>query len=347
LDATVYCAKLEYCRTGDASWSVLTTTTATPGTYMHTVDDTANRFCTNALNYRYCVLDSAGASGMTTYTVIPQAYAAPSINPTYTGSLQTYESQQNREKGNVQSTIAGSISSNRNLVYITGYTVQRCVDGGAFINIMTCDGICSLTPTITSCFDTTAYPGASTIGYRVIVNDEYTTSYGSTYTINLRYASYYGYSPNIILSGAEVVGLGNAALCTSRARTMTLTAPVGHYTYVAYPESFGYLTSAIMDGAAPVLGAFSCCNGNSVTNYYGQPTNYIIYKSNATQAFTNNTLAIFNKMVVKKEMIQKPPPQEEFKPLPSEKVFEFGNMDFPNLVDLYQIIGDRAVKILE
>jgi len=54
-----------------------------------------------------------------------------------------------------------------------------------------------------------------------------------------------------------------------------------------------------------------------------------------------------NKMVVKKEMIQKPPPQEEFKPLPSEKVFEFGNMDFPNIVDLYQIIGDRAVKILD
>lgn len=291
LGASICCAKLEYCRTGAASWDTLSTTTTTPSTYLHFIDDSTNRFCTNALNYRYCVLDTEGASGMTTFTVIPEAYAPPTMSPTYTGNLLSYECQQGREKGNIQTTIAGSLSSNRSLVYITGYTIQRCVDGGAFTNIATCTGICTLSPTITSCLDGAAPAGASTIGYRIVVGDQYTTSYSSTYTICFRFASYYGYSPDTTLSSAQVVALGNAALCTTRARTMTLTAPTGRYTYVAYPESYGYLTSAIMDGASPVLGAFSCCCDNSVTNYYGQSVDYIIYKSNATQAFTNNSVA--------------------------------------------------------
>jgi hypothetical protein len=72
---------------------------------------------------------------------------------------------------------------------------------------------------------------------------------------------------------------------------MVLTATGGDYTYVAYPESYGYLTSAIMDGAAPVLGAFSCSCDNSVTNVYGQAVDYILYKSNAPDAFTANSVA--------------------------------------------------------
>ena len=291
LGATVSSAKLEYCRTGSPSWSTLSTTTTTPSSYLHNINDSSNRFCTNALNYRYCVVDTAGASGMTTYTITPQAYAAPTMSPTYMGTLLSYETQQIREKGNIQTTIAGGASSNRSLVYITGYTIQRCVDGGAFTNIATCTGICTLTPTITSCLDGAASAGASTIGYRISIGDQYTSNNSSTYTINFRYASYYGYSTNTTLSSAQVVGLGNQALCTSKARTMTLTAPSGNYTYVAYPESYGWLTNAIMDGAAPVLGAFSCCCDNSVVNYYGQTVDYIIYKSNATQAFTNNSVA--------------------------------------------------------
>lgn len=54
-----------------------------------------------------------------------------------------------------------------------------------------------------------------------------------------------------------------------------------------------------------------------------------------------------NKMIIKKEIIEKPLPPPPPPPLPKEKVFEFGNMDFPNFVELYQISGDRAMKILD
>ncbi len=50
----------------------------------------------------------------------------------------------------------------------------------------------------------------------------------------------------------------------------------------------------------------------------------------------------------------KPPPKEEPKPpvevtpiLPKGKVIEFGNMEFPNLVDVYRVIGDKGFKILD
>ncbi|MGB9711177.1 MAG: transglutaminase-like domain-containing protein [Thermodesulfovibrio sp.] len=56
-----------------------------------------------------------------------------------------------------------------------------------------------------------------------------------------------------------------------------------------------------------------------------------------------------NKMIVKKEteLQPAPPPPPPPPSLPKEKVFEFGNMDFPNLVELYQISGDKAMKILD
>lgn len=42
------------------------------------------------------------------------------------------------------------------------------------------------------------------------------------------------------------------------------------------------------------------------------------------------------------------PPTPPAPPLPSPgKIVEFGNMEFPNLVNLYQVIGDRAEKIMD
>jgi hypothetical protein len=265
--ATVGSVLLEYNR--GAGWISLSTSTTTPSTHTHNIDDSGNRFNTTAIQYRYTVTDSQTASANTTHTVTPQAYGIPTISPTYT--------------------IAGSISSNRSLVNITGYTIQRCVDGGAYSTVATCTGLSSLTPSITSCLDIGAAATATSIGYRIQVGDEYTNNNSSTYTITLRFASYYGYSPNSLLSSAQIVALGNQALLTSRARTMTLTAGGSDYTYVSYPASFGDLT--IMDGASPVLGSFNKLVDVSVLNGYGQSVSNIIYKSNATGAFTSNSVA--------------------------------------------------------
>jgi hypothetical protein len=55
-----------------------------------------------------------------------------------------------------------------------------------------------------------------------------------------------------------------------------------------------------------------------------------------------------NNLIVKVPPVEKPklPPMERPK-LPPGKVIEFGNMDFPSLVDIYHVVGDKGVKILD
>lgn len=286
--ASVVSTQLEYRRGG--SWNLLNSDTGAT-TYIHSIDDSGYRFDVTLLEYRYTVLDSAGASGQTTHTVTPQTYSAPTISPTYVGGILSYETQSIRELGNINTTIGGNISSNRSLVKLLSYLIQRSVDGGGYVTIASATTISALTKVITTHVDSGATNSALSISYRVQVVDEYTTSISSVSTITFRFASYYGYSTNVSLTGAQIVGLGNQVLSTSRARTMTLTAPTSNYTYVSYPSSFGDLTSAIMDGSSPVLGAFTKLSNVNVTNGYGQTVSNIVYKSNAPAAFTNNVVA--------------------------------------------------------
>jgi len=291
IGATVSTAVLEWRRGGAGAWSGLTSDTGDTN-YFHTVYDTVDRFNTAQINYRYTVVDSAGGSGQTTYNVNPQTYLAPTFLPDYDAlTLESYETEQLREVGNVDTTAGGSISSNRSLVNLLTYRVQRD-DGGGYVTVASATSINDLTKVITPYLDGGAASNATSISYRIQVDDEYTTSTSSVYTINLRYASFFGYSTNTVLNSAQIVLLGNEALLTSRVRTVaSVTAPASNYTYISYPASFGDLTSVIQDGASPVLGAFTKLTNVSVTNYYGEVVSNIIYKSNAPAAFTNNELA--------------------------------------------------------
>ncbi|MEW6740268.1 MAG: transglutaminase-like domain-containing protein [Nitrospirota bacterium] len=55
-----------------------------------------------------------------------------------------------------------------------------------------------------------------------------------------------------------------------------------------------------------------------------------------------------NNLIVKSPPVEKPklPPVERPK-LPPGKVIEFGNMEFPSLVDIYHVVGDKGIKILD
>lgn len=290
LNASVASVSLEWRRNNTGAWTTLSTNTGSTA-YMHNINDSVDRFLATVINYRYIVIDSLGASGQTTHDVVPEAYALPTFSPTYVGTVLSYETQMLREIGNVNTTIDGGIASNRSLVKLTAYRVQRSVNGGSWTTITSESSFSALTKTITSYLDSGAVGGATSIEYRVQVDDDYTTNTSPTYSIVLKYASYYGYSVNASLTGSQIHGLGNQALLSSRSRTMTLTAPATYYTYVSYPASFGDLVSAVMDGASTVLGAFTKLSNVTVTNGYGQLVSNIVYKSNSTLAFTNNSVA--------------------------------------------------------
>ena len=284
-------AVLEWRRNNEGVWSSLPITTGSTS-YFHTIDDSTHRFSATTINYRYTVTDNEGASNTAYSNVTPAAYAAPTMSPTYTGTVVAPETQTIRELGNISSTIAGTITSNRSLVNITRYVVERSVNGAAYTTIQDIS-VFGTSITISSYVDSSASGSATSIAYRLTVYDEYTTTVGSVYTITFRSMSYFGYNSNTTLTGAQIIALGNTASLATRARTVTnVTSGVGNYTYISYPLAYGDLTSIKLGGVEEVIGAWSKLTSVSVTNSYSQTVSYNIYRSNATNAYTNETLAI-------------------------------------------------------
>lgn len=148
------------------------------------------------------------------------------------------------------------------------------------------DGVQSLS---TAAF--TAVKGTSRL-YSISATDTRGNTLTAKITISGQHESYFGYSPNASLNAAQVVALGNAQLQGSRARTVAgVTATNGDYFYYAYEAAEGDLTGVILDGAAPILGAFQKLGDVAATNSAGAAVTLRVYRSNAPNAFSNNTLA--------------------------------------------------------
>lgn len=143
--------------------------------------------------------------------------------------------------------------------------------------------------------DTNIFSNSNSYSYRYIIGDSMgglTT--GSALNISFLYGNYFGYSSATSLDTvSEIENLGSRILSDSRSRTVSnVTAGTGLYTYYAYRAGANDLTNIIQDGAAPVLGAFTKQSIDIVgTNLNGANVTYRVYRSNAPQAFTNNTLA--------------------------------------------------------
>ncbi len=75
---------------------------------------------------------------------------------------------------------------------------------------------------------------------------------------------------------ADIEGLSNEALATSRNRTFTVTAGVGEHIYYAYRSAFGAATFTV----GGFEGGFELVSDSiSVTNAFGFTENYTLYKS--------------------------------------------------------------------
>ena len=286
LGATVVSASAEWRRNNAGSWSVLTASTVTPSSYTHSLTDSA--FNSQPFNYRYTVNDSVGGSGQSLLNITPTAYSAPTTSSFSAGSTA-------RDLGDVSSTFTGTITRNSPNVALSGYYIQRSINGGGYSNLGSFNNINAASGTWpVSGSDATAGVNSTSIGYRVQPYDifQQPASTSSAVTINLTHRSFLGYSANTVLNLSEILALANSTLTNSKTRTVSnVTAGVGNYTYYVYAASAGDLTSVIQDGAAPVLGAFTKLSDVSGTNAFGATVTYRVYRSNATNAFTNNTLA--------------------------------------------------------
>lgn len=138
---------------------------------------------------------------------------------------------------------------------------------------------------------------SNSIDYEYTVIDSQNTT-GIAYASALfLYGNYFGYSSLTSLTSiTQIQNLGNQILSDGKSRTVSsVTAGAGLYTYYAYKASAGDLTSIVQDGATTIFingeGAFTKQSDIIGTNLNGASVTYRVYRSNAPQAFTNNTLA--------------------------------------------------------
>jgi len=287
--ASIASASLQFY--SGSTWVQLTGTTTTPDSFTHNIDDSANRFITGTLQYRYIVVDDAGASGVTTHNVSRQTYAAPSMSITLGGTVPSPQTQNVREKGNVTGGISsGSITSNRSLVNITDWTLERRYNGGGYTVLASGSGLSTLSVSVPSTADGTIPTSATSIDYRLTYTDEYTSGNGGTQSISFRYYSFWGYNTNIVLTETQIEALANSAFKTSQALTWSVTAAISEYTYYAYPSTFSDLTSIIRDGIVEDITAWGKLTDVTVTNSYGEGLLYTVYRTNAPGAYTGNNL---------------------------------------------------------
>lgn len=280
---TISSGSLEWRRGSVGSWIVLTSTTVSSGSFTHSITD--SNFNTQAFNYRYIVVDSNSLSSTATVNITPSSYLIPTITGFNIGTTT-------RDLGDVNTTVSGTIVRNSINVNITGYTIEYQINGsGSWIQITSgstgpTGGSFSYNHNDVSLINSTS------LSYRVKVIDAYqtTTITPNLNTISFVYRQAIGYSTNLTITLSDIIGFG-FSLSNSRASTKSnVTAAASQYTYYAYAASAGDLTNVIQDGAAPVLGAFTKLSDITGVNNYGANVTYRVYKSNATQAFTNNTL---------------------------------------------------------
>lgn len=281
---TISSGSLEWRRGGVGSWTVLTSTTVSSGSFTHSITD--SNFNTQPFNYRYIVVDSNALSATATTNITPSSYLIPTITGFNIGATT-------RDLGDINTTIAGTIVRNSTNVNITGYTIEYQVNGsGSWIQITSgstgpTGGSFSYNHNDVSLINSTS------IAYRIKVIDIYqtTTITPASNSISFVYRQAIGYSTNTSITLSDITGFTSYSLTNSKAGTKTnVTAGVGQYTYYVYAASAGDLTNVIQDGAAPVLGAFTKLSDITGVNNYGANVTYRVYKSNATLAFTNNTL---------------------------------------------------------
>ncbi len=282
LSASVQTGYIEWRRGGVGTWVHLTGNTLTSFSFTHSIID--NNFNTSGFNYRYVVTDTVDATNTGNLTITPTAYVSPTLSSTSIGTTPV-------DLGNISGTLSTTVNRNSLNVNLTGYQLQYQT-GVSWINIGSLTSISSAPHSLNVIHNDSSLRNINSINYRIQVYDQYQVTTLTMGTRSFLYRNYLGYSPNTSLTLSEIESLSSSTLSNSKSRTVTnVTAGAGNYTYYCYQAAAGDLTSIIQDGAAPVIGAFTKLSNVTGLNTYGANVTYIVYRSNATNAFTNNTLA--------------------------------------------------------
>ena len=102
---------------------------------------------------------------------------------------------------------------------------------------------------------------------------------------------YFGTSPLATLTASDIQLLQFSGFGGKNVTFNNVVAAPGEYTYFCYPSSLGVITGIFLNGPTDIEGAFNNDIGTvDVTLPTGRVEEYYVYRSNATEAFTNDTI---------------------------------------------------------
>ena len=154
-------AVLEWRRGTSGGWTELTGAnidvgeTGFTGTYLHTIDDSGDRFNTTPAEYRLIVVDSQGATNEQNITFVDNGGTNGGFRRTMVGfaqgtmSITLTPSTLSREKGDLNTLVdSQNNANNQPLNRITQYLVERRIrtNGGAFTSWSTIAGPTAVNP---------------------------------------------------------------------------------------------------------------------------------------------------------------------------------------------------------
>jgi hypothetical protein len=291
LNASIKTGYVEWRRNNIGGWtqigpSNISTLQNTTFSFTHSLIDT--NFNSSPFNYRYIVEDTEGGRNTGILNITPQDYVSPSINNINIGpSISVRGSNNNLIELTV---LRNSINVNLSSIQLQSFGE---FEGGTNTNWQSF-GTIALAPngaTIIQLDNNPNLKNAKNISYRAIVTDQFQNTTINLGTKSLPYINYFGYSPNTTLTLAQIQNLTNIVLSDNKNRNILgATAPIDNYTYYCYNAIAGDLTTVIQDGASAILGAFTKLSDVVGINNSGASVTYRVYRSNATQAFTNNNL---------------------------------------------------------
>lgn len=180
LNESVATATLQWRRGSSGGYTTLSSSLTGSGTYTHSLTDTD--FNTESFYYQYVVTDSVGASATANLSITPASYVAPSISLNVTATSQNSpETALKREKGNISSNLAGTVTRNSLNVPLVNYTLQCSTDNLTWQNVgaTVAAGPGSFAIPSTNHNDS-SLKNTSEIYYRVKVMDDYQVSLGSS-----------------------------------------------------------------------------------------------------------------------------------------------------------------------
>lgn len=291
--ATLANAVIQRRRNGNGPWVPILNGSIgnNSGTITDSFTDTS--FNLQSIDYRYVVTDTAGGTSTATLTKQP-VYIPPTITLNVAATTAgAYESALAREKGNISSTISGTVTRNSPEVNLTSYVVQYQVNGaGGWTDIGSPVSTGASSASFSFTHNNAALNGSDSISYRVNVIDTYQTYLSSfltssVVTVNFYNLIFYGPTTSVPTNSAAVRALGSKMLTTGANPFNLETGTTQRIFTVAVPNSKSITQVLDLDALNLNITANYILNTFAVNNYAGTAETYKVYTMTNATPYSN------------------------------------------------------------